>query len=110
MGRSFPLRRRGAGEAEVYFDRAEIRVLLDLYSRRVVSGEWRDYALDHDGGRAVFSVFRHSLALPHCTVEKLARGAGFRLWLRGQGRIEAQNIAEVLAALDAGPRLIARNN
>jgi Protein of unknown function (DUF2794) len=103
--------RRGGGhcEAGVYFDHAELRTLFSVYSRRVVSGEWRDYALDSDGRRAVFSAFRHSLALPHCTVEKLGRGAGFRLWRSDRGRIEARSIAEVLAALDTGPRLIARN-
>ncbi len=104
------MRRGGGGfEGAVYFDRAEIRRLFRLYSRRVISGEWRDYALDHDGSRAVFAAFRHSLSLPHCTVEKLGRGRGFRLWRSGQGRMEARSLDEVLAALESDPRLIACN-
>ena len=103
-------RRRPLGcEAGIYFDRSELRVLLDLYNRRVAGGEWRDYALHHDGRRAVFAAFRHSLALPHCTVEKLARGAGFRLWRRGRGWLEARSLQEVMAALDGGPRLVVRS-
>jgi hypothetical protein len=46
----------------VFFDRRELSKLLNLYSRRVISGEWRDYAIDHDGSRVVFSVYRNSAA------------------------------------------------
>jgi Protein of unknown function (DUF2794) len=104
---------RGGGGArgEVYFDRQELRVLLDLYSQRVISGEWRDYALAHDGQRAVFAAFQSSLANPQCTVEKLARGA-FRLTRRtrrGSSRLTARSFAEVLRALNSGPRLVARS-
>jgi hypothetical protein len=44
----------------VFFTRTELDLLLSLYSRRVSSGEWRDYAIDHRRGHAAFSVFRHS--------------------------------------------------
>ena len=90
----------------VSFDRTEIRLLLRLYGRRVESGEWRDYALSADGRHAVFSAFRSSLAMPACTIEKLARG-GFCLWRRDRGRLETRSFAELLAALEQGPRRIA---
>jgi hypothetical protein len=44
--------------------------LLTLYSRRVACGEWRDYAIDQDGGLAAFSVFRHSHERPLYTITK----------------------------------------
>jgi len=44
----------------VYFTRRELQVLLSLYSRRVSAGHWRDYAIDHSAGIAVFSIFKHS--------------------------------------------------
>ncbi|MCP4330037.1 MAG: DUF2794 domain-containing protein [Alphaproteobacteria bacterium] len=59
----------------VFFDRRELSKLLNVYSRRVISGEWRDYAIDHDGRRAVFSVFRNSAEMPVFSVAKEARGA-----------------------------------
>ena len=34
----------------VFFNRQELRQLLEVYSRRVVAGEWKDYAIDHHGG------------------------------------------------------------
>jgi len=58
----------------LFFDRRELSKLLDLYSRRVISGEWRDYAIDHDGRRAIFSVFRRTAETPVFSVAKEARG------------------------------------
>ena len=49
---------------QVSFDRNELRILLNEYSRRVAAGEWRDYAIDFCKDRAVFSVFRHAAEHP----------------------------------------------
>ena len=57
-----------------YFSRSELNKLLSLYSRRVISGEWRDYAIDQKGGSAVFSVFRHSQDAPVFRIAKRAAG------------------------------------
>lgn len=58
----------------VFFDRYELRRLLEVYSRRVMSGEWRDYAIDQRGGTAVFSVFRHSFDSPLFAIAKRSDG------------------------------------
>ena len=65
--------RRQAGPT--FFDRHELNQLLSLYSRRVASGEWRDYAIDQKGGSAVFSVFRHSQDAPVFRIAKRAPGS-----------------------------------
>src|SRR5262244_531867 len=44
----------------LYFSRQELNQLLSLYSRNVARGVWRDYAIDHRDGMALFSVFRHT--------------------------------------------------
>src|SRR5262249_36383641 len=54
----------------VFFSRRELNQLLSLYSRKVVRGEWRDYAIDHRPGMAVFSVFRHSHERPAFAIAK----------------------------------------
>ena len=56
----------------VYFTRAELNQLLGLYSRHVARGDWRDYAIDHRDGMALFSVFRHTHELPAYSVIKTA--------------------------------------
>jgi hypothetical protein len=56
----------------VHFNRQELNQLLQVYSRRVASGEWRDYAIHHDTTRARFMVFRHRLEGPVFTIVKFA--------------------------------------
>lgn len=93
--------------AGVAFSRQELRVIMDVYSRRVVTGEWRDYAIDMDRDRAAFSVFRNSLENPLYVIEKLARDDGFRLSSRGRKLQHGGSITEILAVLDRRPRLVA---
>jgi hypothetical protein len=56
----------------VSFDKRELRELMEIYSRRVASGEWRDYAIDHEAGMAVFSIFRSAYELPLYRIAKIA--------------------------------------
>jgi hypothetical protein len=58
----------------VYFSRGELNELLTLYSRHVIRGIWRDYAIDHRDGFALFSVFRHSQESPAFRIMKCAAG------------------------------------
>jgi hypothetical protein len=56
----------------VSFDKKELRELMGVYSRRVASGEWRDYAIDHGAGMAVFSIFRSAYEVPLYRIAKIA--------------------------------------
>jgi hypothetical protein len=88
----------------IYFDRVELLQLLRLYSRKVASGEWRDYALDHREGAAFFSVFRHSHEGPLYTIVK--RGREFAVF-RGRQRLGvAQSLTDVLEIFRAKPSLV----
>jgi len=58
----------------VSFHRGELNRILSLYSRRVAAGEWRDYAIDQMGERAVFSIFRHAMDWPVFTITKWGDG------------------------------------
>ena len=55
----------------VSFDRRELSRLLNLYSLRVASGEWRDYAIDFRPGMAIFSIFRHTAEQPLFAIAKV---------------------------------------
>lgn len=93
-------------QRRICFDQGELRQIFDIYSRRVARGEWRDYAIDHGAGMAVFSIFRHSCDAPLFRLVKRA-GRGQRdeyLLTSGRQNIkQATTIAEVLAPLK--PRL-----
>ncbi|MGH6959570.1 MAG: DUF2794 domain-containing protein [Dongiaceae bacterium] len=94
----------------IYFDRRELNCLLSLHSRRVSSGEWRDYAIDHRPGMAVFSVFRHSHERPLYAIAKCAGNAeqaADYVVLSGHRRVRtASSLDEVLAFFDTGLRIV----
>ncbi len=95
----------------IAFSREELRLLLDMYSRRVAAGEWRDYAIDHGPDRAIFSVFRHTAEIPLYKITKtVQRGAGphYRYTLlRGSEKLRQDaTVAAVVAAVNRRPRLI----
>jgi hypothetical protein len=57
------------------FDRRELDTILTVYGRKVAAGEWRDYAIDFQTDKAVFSVFRRSSEVPIYTIEKCPKQA-----------------------------------
>jgi hypothetical protein len=68
---------RGGARRTLYFTRPELNQLLGLYSRNVIRGLWRDYAIDHRDGQAVFSIFRHTHESALYTIVKsAANGSG----------------------------------
>ena len=72
-----PLRDYRSPRRTLYFTRSELNQLLGLYSRNVARGIWRDYAIDHRDGQALFSVFRHTHeSAAYTIVKSLAPGAG----------------------------------
>jgi len=93
----------------LFFNREELNRLLTLYSRRVMSGEWRDYAIDHDGRRAVFSVFRHTAEQPAFSITKAigSKGRIDFILTAGPHRLkQAHTVDEVIAVLDRQLRLV----
>jgi hypothetical protein len=54
----------------VSFDRRELNTILNLYGRKVASGEWRDYAIDFLKDRALFSIYKRASERPVYVVEK----------------------------------------
>lgn len=88
----------------VFFSRAELNQLLSLYSRQVMRGEWRDYAIDQHDGAALFSVFRHTQENALYTVVKTAAGAAGRqgdfVLMSGRRRLASgAALADVLSGL-----------
>jgi hypothetical protein len=87
-----------------YFERSELLQLLRLYSRKVASGEWRDYALDHREGVALFSVFRHSHESPLYTIVK--RGREFAVFRGRQKLGAAPSLGDLLEIFRTKPSLV----
>ena len=93
------------------FNRHELNQILDLYGRKVASGEWRDYAIDFGREKAVFSVYRRSSECPLYTIEKtpkLSRKQGAYSVVAATGLIlkRGPDLARVLDVLDKRVRLL----
>lgn len=95
-----PIRNNRSRRGTVYFTRPELNQLLGLYSRNVARGVWRDYAIDHRDGQALFSVFRHTHESAAYTIVKSAAhssaGAEFTVLFGRQRLSAAQSLAEAL--------------
>ncbi|HEY1300466.1 MAG TPA: DUF2794 domain-containing protein [Stellaceae bacterium] len=95
----------------VYFTRGELNQLLGLYSRHVIRGVWRDYAIDHRDGMALFSVFRHTQEGAAYAILKTAPSAGRPaeyIVQRGRQRLRAaRSLAEALEFFRARLNLVA---
>ena len=61
----------------IFFSKVELSVILNLYSKQVSKGNWRDYALDSQIDNAIFSVYKHSQDKPLYQIIKKSR-KGFR--------------------------------
>lgn len=92
----------------VFFSRTELDQLLQIYSRQVMRGVWRDYAIDQRDGAATFSIFRHSLESPLFTVVKSVPGEsrhGAYALLHRRVRLAAGGtLREILAELERETR------
>jgi hypothetical protein len=105
----FRLADHKARHRTVYFDRGELSQLLAVYSRHVIRGEWRDYAIDHRDGFALFSIFRHSHESPTFAIMKTAAGKNPGEYILYSGRRKlraARTLTDILEFLQRKPRLV----
>jgi len=108
-----PLRNNRSQRRTLYFTRSELNQLLGLYSRNVARGIWRDYAIDHRDGQALFSVFRHTHeSAAYTIVKSIGTGAAEFAVLSGRQRLRAgcslgdalEYFRSKLTAVPSGPR------
>jgi hypothetical protein len=95
---------------QVCFNRHDIDALMQFYSKRVGTGEWRDYAMDMLEDRAIFSVFKRASEVPMYTVHKvpkLANKQGEWSLLNANGLVmkRGKDLRQVLKVLDKKPKL-----
>lgn len=97
--------------AVVTFNKQELSAILTVYGRMVAAGEWRDYALDFNREKAVFSVFRRTSETALVRIEKvpqLARKQGAFAVVSGAGLVlkRGQELERVLGVFDKKLRLV----
>lgn len=93
-------------EDRVAFHRTELSVILNVYSRMVGAGEWKDYSMDFLRDRAVFSVFRRATEHPLYRIEKRPKDAqkqGAYSVLGHDGRVlkRGRDLKQVMRVFDS---------
>lgn len=96
----------------VYFTRSELNQLLSIYSRRVIAGEWKDYAIDQGRGMSAFSIYRNSNTQPAFTIYKYAKGSHRRgdyvVGCGGNIINRAHTLDDALSVLERQLRLVGK--
>lgn len=91
----------------VSFTRGELARILDLYGRMVAAGRWRDYAIEDDSNKAIFTIFARSRRRPLYRIVKeprlaKARGSFALVGEFGQVIRRASSLGAVLPAAAQG--------
>ena len=47
-------------DKKLFFDRTELKIILDLYAKMVSTGNWRDYSLNISTKQVSFGIFKNS--------------------------------------------------
>ena len=87
----------------LYFSKDELTKILNLYSKGVSNGEWKDYAIDFNKNNAFFYIFKHSLASPECilnkSLERKKRKIFYNLKSKNQNK-KYENLDQLLSSLN----------
>jgi hypothetical protein len=92
------------GKAD-FFNRQELRDILQSYSHGVIAGDWLDYAVDWNEAGAVFAIYGQVSAVPMYCICKRSRnnrrGGGYQLLGRGGVLKSDRALEAVLRVLDS---------
>ena len=101
---------RNRGASAVSFTKNELNQLLSLYSQRVINGEWKDYAINHEKDMSAFSIYRDSSNQPIFTIFKYATGTNcngdYVLGSYGNFLKRGRNLSEVLSSFPNNLKLV----
>ena len=110
MGTVTRLSERRRQSKQVFFNRQEINRLVSVYSRRVIRGEWRDYAIRQEDNLVAFCIYRHGSEHAAFTVVKYRSGSDkrgdFAVFDTRRQLKRGRTIADVLKALEPPLRLV----
>jgi len=82
----------------LFFDRTELNQILSVYSRRVIAGEWCDYAFNEGRHEATFAIYKKRSRVPVFRVVKRRSGKARYAVLDAGGQVLRMS-AELSAVL-----------
>jgi hypothetical protein len=99
---------------KIWFERREFDVIMTLYGKGQLAGEWRDYAIDDGPDCVVFSIFRRASERPLYQIEKRPKlvskqGQWCVLGAMGQVLKRGHEVANVIEVLERKLFKVVRN-
>ncbi len=81
----------------LYFSKNELTKILNVYSKGVSKGDWKDYAIDFSQNNAFFYIYKHTLASPECILNKYLEKKKRRVFYK----LKLKNINKKFQNLDS---------
>ena len=81
----------------LYFSKNELTKILNVYSKGVSKGNWKDYAIDFNKNNAFFYIYKHTLASPECILNKSLEKRKKRIFYK----IKSKNINKKFENIDS---------
>jgi len=88
----------------VVFERPELNQILALYTRRVIDGDWCDYAINLGEYEAVFTIYGAKAGVAAYRIVKRARGGDSRFRVLAPGGQIVRMAGSLAEALSAIPK------
>ena len=88
-----------------FFNRQELREILQSYSRGVIAGDWLDYTVDWNESGAIFAIYGQVSAVPMYSILKrgkqVRRPSGYQILGRGGVLKSDRTLGTILKMLDS---------
>ena len=93
---------------KVYFLKIELASILNIYSKNVSKGIWKDYALDCNQNSAIFSIYRSYFEKAVLEIHKKRVSNGFEYLIMKNKKIiyTSKNLTKVLLQTEKIPKII----
>ena len=93
---------------KVYFLKIELAAILNIYSRNVSRGIWKDYALDCNHNSAIFSIYKSSFERAVLEIHKKKVSNGFEYLIMKNKKIiyTSKSLTKVLLHSEKIPKII----
>lgn len=88
----------------VVFDRQELNAILSIYTRRVIDGDWCDYAINLGEHEAVFTIYGGKAGVAAYRIVKRAKGGDSRFRVLAPGGQIVRMAGSLAEALRAIPK------
>lgn len=102
-GRTAPRHRSADRDPADFFNKNELKDILQVYSRQVMTGEWRDYAIGWSERGARFEIYGQMANEPVYCLDKLPKSAKrsgrYQLVSRGRILLTGKSLDEALKPL-----------